>query len=112
MHTATTTTDHLIAATGIILGTAQGTVTATREAHGKKKARKAAARMEAALALITAGDALYEAAERIAKGEPVRGEKVGDGMALALRIAEAKAQEGRMRMAGTWQELPIFYMRN
>ncbi|TKW66950.1 MAG: hypothetical protein DI616_07690 [Paracoccus denitrificans] len=108
MHTATTTTDLLIAATGIIRDTAEGTIRVARKAHGKKKARKAVARMEAALALITAGDALYEAAERIARGEAVRDDKVWDGITLALRIAEAKAQEGRMRMAGTWQELPIF----
>ena len=47
----------------------------------------------AMVALRDAADALYDAAERIAAGEPAKVGKMGQGMALALHVAEAKLSE-------------------
>ncbi|WP_136685994.1 hypothetical protein [Falsirhodobacter xinxiangensis] len=108
MHTETTTPDPITIASDLILSTARDTVRATRKAHGRKAARKAAARMEAANALRLAAEELYEVAGRIAAGEPVKPSKRGAQMTLSLRGAEAKMREGQMRMAGTWTDLPLF----
>lgn len=59
-------------------------------------ARRCLAHIDAAKAFMTAADALYEAAERVALGQPVGTPE----MVFALRVAEAKAAEGRAMLAG------------
>lgn len=82
---------HLCHAGEIIDAIAEGTVRATPDA------RNDLAHIDAAKSFMTAADALYEAAERIALGEPVGCPE----LALALRISEVKAAEGRAILAGT-----------
>jgi hypothetical protein len=80
-----TITEHLIAASEIIHATARETVRTTPSAH------RTLVHIDAAQPLMAAADALYEAAERIALGEAVD----APGLRLALRVADAKAAEGR-----------------
>lgn len=84
-----TVTGHLIAASEIIHETAWATVKATPSAH------KTLSHIDAAQHLMVAADALYEAAERIALGEAVDAPE----LCLALRLADAKAAEGRGALA-------------
>lgn len=81
---------HLCHAGEIIDATAEATVRVTPDA------RTALVHIDAAKSFMTAADALYEAAERIALGEPVGCPE----LALALRLAEVKATEGRAMLAG------------
>lgn len=83
--TAQSVTHHLIHAGEIVDSLARATVKAT------PNAREVLPHIDAAKSFTTAADALYEAAERIASGEPVN----GAGLALALRVAAVKAAEGR-----------------
>lgn len=50
-------------------------------------------RFGAMVALRDAADALYDAVERIAAGEPAKVGKIGRDMALSLHVAEAKLWE-------------------
>ncbi len=86
---SSTVTEHLVAASEIVHATARATVKATPSAH------KTLAHIDAAQHLMVAADALYEAAERIALGETVD----APGLRLALRLADAKAAEGRFVLA-------------
>lgn len=89
-NTSTSVSSHLIHAGEIVDAIARATVKAT------PNARETLAHIDAARAFMTAADALYEAAERVAAGEAV-----GSGeMLFALRVAEAKAAEGRAMLAG------------
>lgn len=81
----TTISGHLAHAGEMIDAIAEATVRATPDA------RKNLAHIDAAKAFMTAADALYEAAERVAMGQPVDTPE----MVFALRVAEAKAAEGR-----------------
>jgi hypothetical protein len=80
-----TVSAHLVHAGEIIDATARATVRATSNAP------KTLAHIDAAKHFMDAADALYEAAERVAEGEPVGSR----GLVLALRVAEVKAAEGR-----------------
>lgn len=87
--TPTTISGHLAHAGEIIDAIAEATVRATPDA------RKSLAHIDAAKAFMIAADALYEAAERVAKGQRVDTPE----MVFALRVAEAKAAEGRAMLA-------------
>jgi hypothetical protein len=88
--TVTTISGHLAHAGEIIDAIAEATVRATPDA------RKTLSHIDAAKAFMTAADALYEAAERVAAGEAVGSRD----MLFALRVAEAKAAEGRAMLVG------------
>ncbi|MFN3663521.1 hypothetical protein [Yoonia sp.] len=81
---------HLCHAGEIIDAFAVATVRTTQNT------RQSLAHLDASKSFMTAADALYEAAERIASGESVGCPE----LALALRIAEVKAGEGRAMLAG------------
>lgn len=81
---------HLAQAGEIIDAIAEATVRAAPDA------RKTLAHIDAAKTFMTAADALYEAAERVAAGEAVGSRD----MLFALRVAEAKAAEGRAMLVG------------
>jgi hypothetical protein len=81
---------HIIATSDLIHATARDTVRAT------PSAREDLAHIDATQSFITAAEALYEAAERIAAGAGAGCER----LSLALRIAEHKATEGRWRLNG------------
>lgn len=80
---------HLCHAGEIIDAIAEATVKAT------PNARVVLAHIDAAKAFVTAADALYEAAERIALGQPVDAPE----LVFWLRAADAKAAEGRAMLA-------------
>jgi hypothetical protein len=80
-----TVSAHLIAAADLIHATARETVRTTEDAQ------TALSHIDAAAAFITAAEFYYEAAERIAAGQPVG----SNGLVLAVKFAEAKALEGR-----------------
>ena len=81
---------HLTHAGEIVNSIARATVSATPDA------RLTLAHIDAAQAFMTAADALYEAAARVASGEPVEAPEV----VFALHVAERKAAEGRAMLAG------------
>lgn len=81
---------HLCHAGGIVDAIAEATVKAT------PNARAVLAHIDAAKAFVTAADALYEAAERVALGQPVDTPE----LLFALRAADAKAAEGKAMLTG------------
>ena len=87
---AATVSGHLAQAGEFIDAIAEATVRAAPDAH------KSLSHIDAAKAFMTAADALYEAAERVAAGEAVGSRD----MLFALRMAEAKAAEGRAMLVG------------
>lgn len=81
---------HLCHAGEIVDAIAEVTVRATPDA------RKVLPHIDAAKAFVTAADALYEAAERVALGQPVDTPE----LRFALRVAGVKANEGIDILAG------------
>jgi hypothetical protein len=81
---------HLCHAGEIIDAIARATVSATPDA------RQSLAHIDAAKSFILAAEALYEAAERVALGQPVDTPE----LVFWLRAADAKAAEGRALLAG------------
>ena len=75
---------HLAHAGEIIDAIAEATVKATPNPH------QSLAHIDAAKAFVTAADALYEAAERVALGQPVDSAE----LRFALQVAGVKASEG------------------
>ena len=90
----TSVSAHLVHAGEIVDAIVKATVRATPDA------RKTLAHIDAAKAFMIAADALYEAAERIAAGEAVGSRD----MLFALRVAEAKAAEGRAMLNGAGEK--------
>ena len=89
-HQPLTISAHLCHAGEIIDAIAEATVRATPDA------RKVLSHIDAAKAFVTAADALYEVAERVALGQPVDTPE----LLFALRAADAKAAEGRAMLSG------------
>ncbi|TGD45050.1 hypothetical protein EEB11_00225 [Pseudotabrizicola sediminis] len=81
---------HLCHAGEIIDAIAEATVKATPDAP------TVLAHIDAAQSFVTAADALYEAAERVALGQPVDTPE----LLFALRVAGVKAAEGIDLLAG------------
>ena len=97
MTTSTTTiSGHLAHAGEIIDAIAEATVRATHQSLGATDARKTLAHIDAAKPLMDAAGFLFEAAERVAMGQPVDTPE----MVFCLRAADAKAAEGRAMLAG------------
>lgn len=75
---------HLIAASDMIHANALKTI------QSKSNSREVVSQIDAAQSFVTAAEYLYEAAERVAAGEPLG----SDDIVLALRAALVKTYEG------------------